>query len=156
MPAPTIHPMPSTFTSLDFHLVFSTKDREATIAAEWRPRLHEYLGGAINGLDRTAKGIGGTADHVHILVGLKATHRLSDFMRELKKASSVWVHETIGELKFAWQIGYGAFSVSPTARENVRAYIASQEAHHRHKSFREEFVEFLQKAGIEFEDRYLD
>jgi len=148
--------MPSTFTSLDYHIVFSTKDREPIIATEWRARLHEYLGGCIKGLEGSPKGIGGTADHVHVLVGLRATHRLSDFMRELKKASSVWVHETIGEKKFAWQIGYGAFSVGPTAREGVRSYIASQEEHHRHKSFREELVEFLEKAEIAYEDRFLD
>jgi putative transposase len=148
--------MPSTFTSLDYHLVFSTKDRRPSIETNWRAKLHEYLGGTVNGLGGTAKGVGGTADHVHLPVGLRPTHTLSDFMRELKKATSVWVDEEIKVRSFAWQEGYGAFSVSPTARSKVRAYIANQEEHHRTKSFREEFVEFLQQAEILFEDKYLD
>ena len=93
------------------------------------------------------------ADHVHLLVGLKATHCLADFMRELKKASSVWVHEEIKLREFAWQEGYGAFTVSPTARPQVQKYIANQAEHHRVKSFREELVEFLKKAGVKYEDR---
>jgi REP element-mobilizing transposase RayT len=101
------------------------------------------------------QGIGGVADHVHLLVGLKATHCLADVLRELKKASSVWVHEEIGLRTFAWQEGYGAFTVSATARETVQRYIANQEEHHRVRSFREEFVEMLAKAGIEYDPKYL-
>ena len=74
--------------------------------------LHEYLGGTVNGLKGFSQGVGGTADHVHLLVGLKSTHCLSDFMRELKKSSSSWAHKEIGLAKFAWQEGYGAFTVS--------------------------------------------
>ena len=148
--------MPSTFLALHYHIVFSTKDRAPLIDATWRERLHEYLGGTVNGLGGFSQGIGGVADHVHLLVGLKATHCLADFMRELKKASSVWVHEKIKLGAFAWQEGYGAFTVSPTARASVRRYIANQEEHHRTKTFREELVEFLVKAGVAFEDRYLD
>lgn len=87
--------MPSTYLSLHYHLVFSTKERRPWIDESWRPRLHEYLGGTVQGLGGYSQGIGGVADHVHLLVGLKATHCLSDFMREVKKASSVWVHEEI-------------------------------------------------------------
>jgi len=108
--------MPSTFLSLHYHIVFSTKGRVPTIDAAWRPRLHEYLGGTVNGLSGFAQGVGGVADHVHLLVGLKSTHCLADFMRELKKSSSSWVHDEIGAKKFAWQEGYSAFTVSPTAR----------------------------------------
>ncbi len=81
--------MPSTYLSLHYHIVFSTKGREPAIVPSWRSRLHEYLGGTVNGLDGWTQGVGGTADHVHRLVGLKSTHRLADFMRELKKASSI-------------------------------------------------------------------
>src|SRR5258708_5334596 len=132
--------MPSTFTSLHFHIIFSTKRRERTIAPEWRDPLHEYLGGTIRGLGGVPEIVGGTSDHVHLLVGLKATHALADVMRELKKASSVWVHEEIGEA-FAWQEGYAAFTVSATAREAVKNYIAHQEEHHRVKSCRDELIE---------------
>ena len=125
--------MSSTYLSLHYHLVFSTKNREALLAPEWRARLHDYLGGTVRGLGGFPEGIGGVADHVHLLVGLKATHCLSDFMRELKKASSTWVHEEIGMRAFAWQEGYAAFTVSVTAREGVKHYIANQEEHHRAK-----------------------
>ena len=98
--------MPSTYLSLHYHLVFSTKNRAAFIAPDWRARLHDYLGGTIRGLGGYPEGVGGVADHVHLLVGLKATHCLSDVMRELKKASSIWVHKEVGLRSFAWQEGY--------------------------------------------------
>jgi REP element-mobilizing transposase RayT len=148
--------MPSTYLSLHYHLVFGTKNREPLIAPEWRARFHDYLGGTIRGLGGFPEGVGGVADHVHLLIGLKATHCLADVLRELKKASSVWVHEEIGLRSFAWQEGYAAFTVSATSRDAVRHYIASQEEHHRVKSFREELVEMLNKAGIEYDPKYLD
>jgi putative transposase len=148
--------MSSTYLSLHYHLVFSTKDRKPIIAEEWRSRLHEYLGGTINGLGGFCQAVGGVADHVHLLVGLKATHCLADVLRELKKSASVWVHEEIGERSFAWQEGYAAFTVSPTARESVKHYIANQEEHHRRQSFPEELISLLEKAGIEYDPKYLD
>ena len=153
---PAILAMPSTFLSLQYHLVFSTKDRVPLMEASWRARLHDYLGGTVNGLGGMSQGVGGVADHVHLLVGLRATHCLADFMRELKKASSQWVHHEIQQKAFAWQEGYGAFTVSPTARPSVQRYIAHQEEHHRQKTFREELAELLNQAGVSYEDRYLD
>jgi REP element-mobilizing transposase RayT len=147
--------MPSTYLSLHYHLVFSTKNREPTIRDSWRPRLFEYMGGTIRGLGGFPEGVGGMADHVHLLVGLKATHCLSEVVRELKKASSAWVHQEIGQA-FAWQEGYAAFTVSATAREAVRSYIAHQEDHHRGKSYREELIEMLAKARVEYDPRYFD
>jgi len=119
--------MPSTYLSLHFHLVFSSKNREPLIASQWRSRLHDYLGGTVRGLGGYPEGVGGVADHVHLLVSLKATHGLAEFMRELKKASSRWVHEEIGLCAFAWQDGYAAFTVSATSRQAVQHYIATQE-----------------------------
>ena len=148
--------MSSTYLSLHYHLVFSTKDRQPTIEDVWRPRLHDYLGGTIRGLGGFPQEIGGVQDHVHILVGLKATHRLSDFMRELKKASSAWVHDQLGHSEFAWQEGYAAFTVSATSRDSVVKYIANQPEHHRHRSFREELIELLARAGVEYDPKYLD
>jgi putative transposase len=115
--------MPSTYLSLHYHLVFSTKNRIALIEPSWRQRLHEYLGGTIRGLGGLPDQIGGIGDHVHLLVGLKATHCLSDVLRELKKSSSAWVHDEIGVGTFAWQEGYAAFTVSPTSLDPVRGYI---------------------------------
>ncbi len=148
--------MSSTFISLHYHIVFSTKERRPLIADAWRDRLFEYLGGTVNGLKGFSQGVGGTSDHVHLLVGLKSTHCLADFMRELKKASSIWIHETIGLKTFSWQEGYSAFTVSATARDQVKQYIANQAEHHRVKTFREELEELLKRAGIEYEDKWLD
>jgi REP-associated tyrosine transposase len=148
--------MGSTYLSLHYHLVFATKNREPVIAPDWRPRLHEYLGGTVAGLGGFPQGVGGVADHVHLLVGLKATHCLADVMRELKKASSAWVHEQVGVRAFAWQDGYAAFTVSAPARPAVRGYIANQEEHHRELSFRDERIDLLAKAGVGYDTRYLD
>lgn len=148
--------MGSTFTSLHYHIVFSTKARKKFIDLAWRQRLHQYLGGTVKGLDGIAESIGGVEDHVHLLVGLKPTHTLADFVREVKKSSSAWIHEEIGLRRFAWQEGYSAFTVSPNARVGVRRYIANQEAHHRRKTFTEELKELLTKAGIAFDPKYLE
>jgi REP element-mobilizing transposase RayT len=145
--------MSSTYLSLHYHLVFSTKHRASTIAAPWRERLHDYLGGTIRGLDGFPQGVGGVADHVHLLVGLKATHCLPDVLRELKKASSVWVRDEIGLKDFAWQEGYAAFTVSPPARPAIKKY---QEAHHRMQPYRDELVAMLRRAGVDFDPKYLD
>jgi putative transposase len=147
--------MPSTYLSLHYHIVFSTKARQPSIDPSWRLRLHEYLGGCANGLGGQSLGVGGTSDHVHMLVGLRSTHRLSDFMRELKKASSAWVHGDVGLRSFGWQEGYGAFTVSPHAGGQVRSYIANQEEHHRTCTFREELVAFLERAGVSYDPKYL-
>ena len=148
--------MPSTYVSLNYHIVFSTKDRNSLIADSWAPRLYEYLGGTIKGLGGVSLQVGGIEDHVHLLVGLKATQCLSDVLRELKRTSSIWVHNEIGEKRFAWQEGYSAFTVSPSAYQAVSGYIKNQRAHHQQKSFREELIELLQRAGIEYDARYLD
>ena len=148
--------MSSTYHSLHFHLIFSTKHRREQIAEAWQDRLHEYLGGTVRGLDGVSLGVGGVADHVHLLVGLKPTHRLSDFLRELKKSASSWVHTEINLPTFHWQEGYAAFTVSPDAVNGVRAYIARQPEHHKTKTFLEELTELLLRAGIEFDPKYLD
>jgi putative transposase len=148
--------MSSTFLSLHYHLVFSTKSREPLIATSWRPNLHQYLGGTVTGLGAQSEVVGGTVDHVHLLIELRATHMLADFMRELKKASSKWVHEKIAQRNFAWQEGYAAFTVSASGVAEVRRYIANQEEHHRERGFREELKILLQRSGVNFDERYLD
>ena len=103
--------MASTYLSLHFHIVFGTKNRVPSIRDAWIEDLHKYLGGIVSGLAGFPQGTGGVADHVHLLVGLKATHCLSDFVRELKKASSVWVRDKMKVADFEWQTGYAAFTV---------------------------------------------
>jgi putative transposase len=99
--------------------------------------------------------VGGVADHVHLLLGLPATVALSDLIRAIKANSSRWVREEIGMEKFAWQEGYGAFTVSPGNREAVANYIAHQEEHHRTRGFQEEYLEFLKTAGAAYDERFL-
>ena len=124
------------------------------IQAAWRRKLHAYLGGIIRTGDGIAESIGGASDHVHLLIGLRATHRLADVLRELKAVSSGWVHNEIGDRGFAWQEGYGAFTVSASQRGEVR-YIERQEEHHRTRTFRDEYLELLRRSGVEFDERYL-
>jgi putative transposase len=147
--------MSSTHLSLHYHVVFGTKHQRPLMAADWRPRLHAYLGGTARTLDIVPEAVGGVADHVHLLLGMRATHRLADVMRDIKRASSAWVHETIGEKAFEWQDGYGAFTVSVSLLETVRNYIARQEEHHHKKTFQDEYVELLQRNGVEYDERYL-
>ena len=111
--------MPSTHVSLHSHLIFSTKERIPLIVTEWRTRLHSYLGGIVNGLGGVPLAIGGTVDHVHLLVGIRSSHRLDYFLRDLEADSSEWIHREIGKPSFAWQKGYGAFSVSPSHLQAV-------------------------------------
>ena len=147
--------MPSTHLSLHYHLIFGTKNRQPLIADSWRERLHAYLGGAVRAIDGVPEAVGGTADHVHLLVGLRAAQRLADVLREIKHASSQWVHENVGANDFAWQEGYGAFTVSASKIEAVKKYIAQQEEHHRKSSFAEEYVTFLRESGVDYDERYL-
>ncbi len=147
--------MPSTHLSLHYHIIFSTKNRVPDIHPDWRGRLHAYLGGIVNDLGGVPEKINGIEDHVHLLVGLRATHCLADVVKDIKVGSSKWVHREIKLASFAWQEGYGAFTVSESQLEAVRNYIANQEEHHFHKTFQEEYVEFLQKHGVEYDDQYL-
>ncbi|MES2705203.1 MAG: IS200/IS605 family transposase [Verrucomicrobiota bacterium] len=147
--------MPSTHTSLHYHLIFSTKLREPLISPAWRNEFHSYLGGTVKGLHAHPEGVGGVADHVHLLVSLKPTTCLSDFIRELKKSSSAWARESKCP-GFQWQEGYAAFTVSASVRDAVRSCISNQEEHHREKTFREELVEFLEKSGVAYDPQHLD
>ncbi len=146
--------MASTFLSLHYHIVFSTKERRPLITPVWRARLHDYLGGTVNGLGGFSQEMGGVADHVHLLVGLKATHCLADFMRELKKASTAWAQEN-GERLFTWQDGYAAFTVSASMREKVRHYIQKQEQHHAKRDFVAELKELLGKHDVKYNPIFL-
>ena len=121
-----------------------------------RPELYAYLGGLTRAQKGRSYGINGTADHVHLLVSLPPTVAISDALRFLKSNSSGWVHDKWPKRRtFAWQLGYGAFSVSKSNVPEVLKYIANQEAHHRKLSFKEEFIEFLKKHEIEYDERYL-
>jgi putative transposase len=147
--------MSSTYLSLHYHIVFGTKNHEPLIQPAWRGELHAYLGGIVRTANGIAESIDGVSDHEHLLIGARATHCLADVLRELKAISSGWVHNEIGIRSFAWQEGYGAFTVSASQRDAVRRYIEQQAEHHRTRTFRDEYLELLRRSGVEFDERYL-
>ncbi len=146
--------MGSTFFSLHYHIVFSTKERRPLIRAEWRDRLHAYLGGIVRNQGGVAEAAGGVADHVHLLVSLRTTHCLADSVRDLKKDSSNWTAENFDH-GFSWQEGYAVFSVSAMHIEPVRTYIAGQEEHHQKANFLDELRKLLEKNGVAYDPKYL-
>ncbi|MFT4586204.1 MAG: putative transposase [Candidatus Binatia bacterium] len=144
------------YISSYFHCVFSTKDRRPIIDADLRERLWPFLGGIARQNKMRALEIGGVEDHVHLLLSLPATMPIAKAMQLIKGGSSKWVHETFPEQRlFAWQVKYGAFSVSASQLDTVVRYIQGQEEHHRKQTFKEEFVTLLVKHGIEYDERYL-
>lgn len=145
------------FSSSLFHCVFTTKGREPCLTREIRERLWRYLGGIARENGMKAWAIGGVADHVHVLVSLPATMPLSKAMQLLKGNSSKWIHETLPAFRqFAWQEGYGAFSIGVSGIEETAAYIRDQEEHHRTRTYREEVITFPQRHGLHFDDDMLD
>ena len=148
--------MGQTFANLLVHVIFSTKGRAPHLRGELKDRLLPYLGGILHESQSMPMAIGGASDHIHLLITLPPITAISDLMRNLKTNSSRWVHETFpSQADFAWQAGYGAFSVSQSASGAVREYIAGQEEHHRTVSFKEEFLAFLNRHGIKYDERYI-
>lgn len=148
--------MPQTWTALHYHLVFSTKHREPTITNDIQPRLCSYFGGLIRAEGGQLLAVGGMPDHIHLLARLNQRQALADVMRIVKSNSSKWIHETFpAALRFAWQTGYGAFTVGLSRLPTVKQYIANQEKHHESQSYQDEFRSFLIQHEIEFDERYL-
>ena len=148
--------MSHTYTNLLSHVIFSTKDRRPLIDDELKPRLLGYINGIVNEGGGKVLSLNAMPDHLHGLFELPPTSSLSDSMRILKTNSSRWVHETWGSRSsFAWQAGYGAFSVSRSNVSAVANYIEEQESHHRKRTFQEEFVELLVRHGIDYDPRYV-
>ncbi len=148
--------MPQSFSAVYLHIIFSTKERQPLITPDLAPRLYEYLGGVVRGNGCCLTTSGGVADHVHLLVTIDRVITIADLVRELKAASSRWIHDTFPQLGgFAWQSGYGAFSVSVSQIEVVKAYIARQAEHHKTVTFQDEYRVFLKKHGLEWDERYV-
>jgi len=148
--------MPQSFACLHHHLIFSTKHRDPLITPEVQPRLFDYIGGILRSEGCALVAAGGIPDHVHLLISLNRQVSIADTLRIVKANSSRWVHETFPDLSgFAWQAGYGAFAVSYSHLDRVKAYLSRQAEHHRRITFQEEFIAFLQRHGIEYDDRYL-
>ena len=148
--------MGNSFASCYVHYVFATKNRRKLLNPELRERLFPYFGGIACTNNFNIIIAGGVEDHVHLLVKLNSTTTIAQAIQYLKGGSSKWIHEQFSDLKdFAWQTGYGAFTVSPDQISGLIRYIENQAEHHRKKSFREELVQFLDKYRISYEERYL-
>jgi len=148
--------MPQSFGSIQMHLVFSTKGREPSIVPAIADRLYDYLGGTLRGNNCSSVAIGGVADHVHLLVSMSREFSTSQLVRVLKSNSSRWIDDTFSTMTgFAWQSGYGAFSVSYSQVEVVKAYILNQEEHHKRQSFQDEFLSLLRAHRLEWDERYV-
>lgn len=148
--------MASSFTSLRFHVVFSTKNRMKWITGEWEEELYSYLAGILREeRGRLLEG-NGMDDHVHLLVALRADQSLAEILRILKSNSTRWIHEKWKDRwRFQWQRGYFGVTVSQSQVERVRQYIRNQKQHHRRVSFQEEFLRLLKAYGIEYDERYI-
>jgi putative transposase len=141
--------MPHNYAANLVHCIFSTKDRRNTIPSHLQDRLWSYVGGIIRKLGCDLVAVGGTANHVHVLISLRPTTRLAETVQKIKANSSRWLGEQ--GVAFEWQKGYGAFSVSPSMVGTVTAYIRGQEEHHRKRNFDEEFLLLLKKSGVDFD-----
>ena len=164
----TIHPtptglrqkevsMPQSLSSVYVHLVFSTKNREPFLRdADIRKEMHAYLGGVSKTLDCPPVIVGGVEDHVHLLCQMARTITQSDWVKEIKRVSSIWIKQrNPASAAFAWQAGYGVFSVSASLLDQTREYIAHQDQHHKTQSFQDEYRAFLRKYGLEWDERFV-
>jgi REP element-mobilizing transposase RayT len=146
--------MSHTSGNILLHFIFSTAGRRPLIKPGFRDDLFAYLGGIIREMNGTALIINGANDHVHMLIRVRPAHSAAEIARVVKANSSRWVREKhLSE--FAWQTGYGVFSVSESSVAEVTQYIARQEEHHKKRSFQEEFVAFLKKNHVEYSPRYI-
>ena len=148
--------MAQSLSNILVHLTFSTKGRRPDIDARVEPELHRYLGSLCGKLGCQSLGVGGTADHVHICLRLSRTMTIAGLVEEIKKRSSKWI-KTKGERYrlFAWQGGYGAFSIGQSSLGALQRYIATQKEHHRKRDFKAEFRALLKKYEIDCDERYV-
>lgn len=148
--------MPGTFSQIYIQVVFAVQHRESMIHSSWEEELYKYISGIIRNKDQKMLAINGMPDHIHFFIGMKPSCCLSDLVREVKKSSNEFIKERkFTKSKFHWQEGYGAFSYSHSQIDQVIKYIMNQKEHHRMKTFREEYLDFLMKFEIQFKEEYL-
>lgn len=148
--------MAGTFSQIYIQIVFAVEHRESLIMQEWEAELYKYITGIVQNKGQKMLAINGMPDHIHIFIGMKPSCCLSDLVREIKKSSNDFIKEKkFSKFKFNWQEGYGTFSYSHSAIDNVVKYIMNQKEHHKKKTFREEYIDFLNKFEIDYKDEYL-
>ena len=148
--------MADTFSQIYIHLVFSVKERQNVIHKTWREELFKYVSGILKGKDQKVFAIGGMPDHIHILISLRPNCMISELVNSVKTNSSKWINSRgFVKGKFNWQEGYGAFSYGQSQLDHVIQYINNQEQHHQKRSFKEEYIELLQRFNVKCEEKYL-
>lgn len=148
--------MANTYSQIYIQVVFAVQNRNALIDFSWEDELYKYITGIIQNKEQKLISINGMPDHIHILIGMRPTCNLSDLVREIKKSSNTFINEKqLSKFSFKWQEGFGAFSYSHSQLNNVVSYIQNQKQHHQKVSFKEEYLEFLEKFEVEFDGDYL-
>jgi putative transposase len=148
--------MPNTYTQVYLQFVFAVKYRDKVIHPSWKDNLYQYITGIVQNNGHKMLVINGMPDHLHIFIGMIPNQSVSDLLKDIKRSSSIWINENkFVKGKFEWQEGYGAFSYSKSQIKNVIAYIENQEEHHKKESFKKEYIHFLQKFEIEYDEKYI-
>ncbi len=146
----------STFSQIYIQVVFAVKNRDALIDRSWEERIYQYITGIVQKKEQKMLAINGMPDHIHFFIGMKPSCCLSDLVREVKKASNDMINENkLSKFKFNWQEGYGAFSYSHSQIDAVVKYIMNQKEHHIKQTFRDEYIDFLKKFKIQYDEKYL-
>lgn len=148
--------MANTYTQIHIHIIIAVQNRQSLIREEWSSDLYKYITGIVQNHGHKVLQINGTPDHAHVLIGFRPTQSLSDLMKYVKQDSTKWInHNAYVNGRFSWQKGFGAFSHSRSQVPQVVKYIQQQKEHHKKRSFREEYLEFLQKYEVDFDERYI-
>ncbi len=148
--------MSGTFSQIYIQVIFAVKGRQNLINKEWKDELHKYIAGIVKGKNQKSIIVNGMPDHIHAFIGLRPSMAISDIVRDIKNNSTNFINEKrFINGKFSWQEGYGAFSYSHSHIKNVFNYILNQEKHHKRKTFREEYLEFMKKFEIDYNEKYL-
>ena len=148
--------MPNTYTKIYLHLIFAVQNRLSLIQSDWKDELYKYITGIVQNNNHKLIAINGTENHLHLFVGYKPLQSIPELLQDIKGSSSKWINESgFVQGKFSWQEGYGAFSYSESQIGNVVNYINNQEEHHKMHSFQEEYVSFLKKYNIPYEEKYI-
>ena len=148
--------MAGTYSQIYIQIVFAVKGRENLIGKNWSDELHKYISGIISNKGQKSIIVNGVSDHIHVFVGLKPSMAISDLVRDIKNNSSNFINDKkFVRNKFSWQEGYGAFSYAQSQIEQVYNYILNQEEHHHKNTFKEEYLDFLQKFEIEYNEKFL-
>ncbi|MDO5972266.1 IS200/IS605 family transposase [Flavivirga aquimarina] len=147
---------PGTFTQMYVQIVFAVKKRDALLHKNIRNRVFEYISGILTEMKHKSIIVNGVSNHVHILVGLNPNKSISETVYAIKRSSSLFINkEKLCPTKFAWQEGYGAFTYGRSQLNDVYQYVLNQEKHHKNISFKEEYIQFLEKFEVEYEERFL-